>query len=126
MSGRRGSRERRAALQLGLHAEIAAALLLRLKGYAILDRNYAVVGGEVDIVARRGRTIAFVEVKLRGDLDAAGEAIGGTKRRRIAKAVAHWRMRHPWASGHALRGDAVLMAPWRWPRHVEDAFPLEP
>jgi putative endonuclease len=126
VSGRRGPRDRRAALRLGLHAEVVAALFLRLKGYRILDRRFMAGGGEIDIVALRGSTIVFVEVKLRADLDAAAEAIGGVKRRRIARAVAYWRTRHPWSSSRALRGDALLMAPWRWPRHVEDAFPLEP
>ncbi len=126
MSGQRGPRERRAALRLGLHAEVVATLFLRLKGYRILNRRFAAGGGEIDIVALRGSTVAFVEVKLRADLDAAAESIGDVKRRRIARAVAYWRIRNPWSSGFALRGDALLMAPWRWPRHIEDAFSLEP
>ena len=126
MKGRRGPRDRRAALRLGLHAEVAAALFLRLKGYAILDRRFVAGGGEIDIVALRGSTIVFVEVKLRADHDAAAESIGSVKRRRIARAVAYWRTRNPWSSSRTLRGDALLMAPWRWPRHVEDAFSLEP
>jgi len=38
-------------------------LVLRLKGYSILERRYAVSGGEIDLLAKRGRSIAFVEVK---------------------------------------------------------------
>ena len=124
MSGRRGPRERRAALRLGLHAEVVAALYLRLKLYSILERRFSAGGGEIDIVARRGSTLVFVEVKLRAEADAAAAAIGEVKLRRMARAVAVWRRRNPWADGCALRGDAVLMAPWRWPRHLRDAFTL--
>jgi len=121
----RGPRDRRAALRHGLHAEVVAALYLRLKLYCILHMRYAAGGGEIDIVARRGRTVIFVEVKLRADRDAAAEAIGAVKRRRMARAVAAWRMRNPWSAAFVLRGDAVLMAPWRWPRHVQDAVALD-
>ncbi len=125
MSGRRGPRERRAALRLGLQSEVVAGLYLRAKGWRILDRRFAAGGGEIDIVALRGDVVAFVEVKRRGDLDAAAAAIGALKQRRIGKAIAYWRSRNPWAASRTLRGDAVLLAPWRWPRHVEDAFPVE-
>ncbi|MHB2166580.1 YraN family protein [Alsobacter sp. R-9] len=125
MTGRRGRPERQAALRRGSQSEIAAAAFLALKRYRILARNHAGGGGEIDIVALRGDTVVFVEVKRRAGLDAAAEAIDGPKRRRLARAIAHWRSRNPWCERYALRGDAVLLAPWRWPRHVEDAFPVD-
>jgi putative endonuclease len=116
---------RRGAHLYGLQAESAAALLLRLKGYTILARRFAVNGGEIDLIARRGGAIAFVEVKARADLEVAAFAISATKRRRIARAARVWLTRNPWTAGLTLRGDAVLVARWRLPRHAPDAYRLE-
>ncbi|WP_425330033.1 YraN family protein [Terrirubrum flagellatum] len=101
-----------------------AAALLTAKGYRILARRYAAHGGEIDLIARRGRTVAFIEVKARMSLDAAQEAIGAAKEQRFGRAVDAWLMRNGWAADHVLRADAVLIAPRRWPRHVENAFEL--
>ena len=116
---------RRSARLLGLRAETVAAILLRLKGYSILERRYAVSGGEIDLIARRGASIAFVEVKARGDIDAAAESIGPQKQRRIARAVRVWLSRNPWAAGLSLRGDAVLVARGRLPTHRAAAYTLD-
>ena len=119
------TRRRRGAYLFGLKAESLAALLLRLKGYSILARRFAVSGGEIDIIARRGGSIAFVEVKARADLDSAADSITTAKRRRIARSVRVWLARNPWAVGLTLRGDAVYVAPRRLPRHTVCAYRLE-
>jgi putative endonuclease len=116
---------RRGAHRLGLKAETIAALLLMFKGYSILARRFAVSGGEIDLIARRGGSIAFVEVKARGDLETAAASIGPAKRRRIARAARVWLARNPWAAGFTLRGDAVFIAPRRLPRHAASAYRLE-
>ena len=108
----------------GLRAETIAALWLTLKFYRVLARRYRAQGGEVDIVARRGRTIVFVEVKARGVLDDALISITSEKQRRFSRAAARWLTTHPWAANYTLRGDAVFVAPRRWPRHIEAAFKL--
>jgi putative endonuclease len=113
----RPPRSRTEANRLGAAAERLAAIALRLKGYRILARRYRVHGGEIDIVARRADTIAFVEVKVRPTLDEAGTAIEAVKRRRISRAARSWLGSHPWAAPLIWRGDAVYVAPWRWPRH---------
>jgi len=109
----------------GVRAEWLAAAFLVLKGYRVLARKFVVAGGEIDLVARRGGVIAFVEVKARPDFDEALIAIDAMKRRRIARAARIWLTRNPAAMQATLRGDAVLIAPRRWPRHVEAAFELE-
>jgi len=116
---------RRRAHLFGLRAESVAALVLRLKGYQVIGRRFAAAGGEIDLVARRGDTIAFVEVKARGDLDAAASAIVEAKRRRISRAALVWLARNPWAAGLNLRGDAVFVAPGRLPRHLAAAYRLD-
>jgi putative endonuclease len=108
----------------GLRAERLAALVLMLKGYRVLDRRYAALGGEIDLVVRRGRTIAFVEVKARHQLDDARTAISADKGRRLARAARHWLAHNPWAMGMTLRCDAVFLAPGRLPRHLVAVMPL--
>ncbi|MET0605963.1 MAG: YraN family protein [Beijerinckiaceae bacterium] len=124
MKRRRSTRDRRRALRLGHAAEFAAALWLMAKGYRILARRYSAHGGEIDLIARRGRTVAFIEVKRRNSLETAQDAISFVKVERFARAADAWLARNPWAADRILRADAILLAPRRWPRHVENAFQL--
>ena len=119
------SRKREKARAFGLRAETLAAFWLRLKFYRIVARNFSAPGGEIDIVAQRGDTIAFVEVKARPQLDQAQMAIDTAKVRRISRAAGFWLSSHRWAAKGVLRGDAVFIAPGRWPLHVEAAFTLD-
>ena len=116
---------RRATFTRGHLAEAAALLLLVAKGYRPLARRFAAAGGEVDLIVRRGDTIAFVEVKGRGLMDDALAAITATKRRRFSRAARVWLARYPGAVGKTWRADAVFVAPWSMQRHLEAAFELE-
>jgi putative endonuclease len=113
------------ARRFGRAAEWAAALHLRCLGYRVLARSYRVRGGEIDIIARRGPLLVFVEVKARPNLKAAQIAIMPAQRQRIARAAAVWLTSHPTlATTCDFRGDAIFVAPWRWPRHCPGAFEL--
>ena len=81
-------------------------------------------GGEIDLIVRRGHTVAFVEVKARATLEAAEYAIDNTKIRRISLDVRVWLARNPWAMQETLRGDAVYVARGRLPRHTPNAYTL--
>jgi putative endonuclease len=116
---------RRRAHLFGLRAEFLAATLLICKGYRIIERRYGLNGGEIDIIARRGGTVAFVEVKARGDIDDAASAISETKRRRISRAARLWVTRNSWSMSENLRGDAIFVAPGRLPRHLPSAYTLD-
>ncbi|GEL41482.1 hypothetical protein MEX01_20730 [Methylorubrum extorquens] len=116
---------RRATHGRGLSAEGLALLALMLKGYRPLARRFAAAGGEIDLIVRRGRTIAFVEVKARATLDAAATAIDARKRACVSRAARAWLARHPLAADMTLRADAVFVAPRRWPRHLPNAFEIE-
>ncbi|RBP18099.1 putative endonuclease [Roseiarcus fermentans] len=123
---RRGDVEarRRLAHRFGLNAETIAAIWLTCKGYSILARRYAAHGGEIDLIARKGDAVAFVEVKARADLGSAAESIGPAKRRRIGRAARAWLARNPWAVDFTLRGDAVFVARGKLPRHERCAYTL--
>ena len=117
--------ERVAAFGLGLSAESRAAAYLIAKGYRIAARRFRTPFGEVDIVARRGRVLIFVEVKARNKLDAAAEALQVRQQRRIADAAAFWLSLNPHDTESNIRFDAMLVAPGKIPRHIQAAFETE-
>ncbi len=121
--GGRSLKARRSGLA-GRRAEWLAIFWLTAKGYRLLERRFGGKGGEIDLVMKRGRTIAFVEVKARGRLDDAMIAITLEKQRLVERRIRHWLSRNPWAAEHHLRADAVFLAPWRRPCHVPAAFAL--
>jgi putative endonuclease len=114
--------QRRVAFRLGLSAESRAAALLVAKGYRIVARRFRTPAGEIDIVARRGPVLVFVEVKARESLDAAAEAIGKRQQSRIIAAAQHWLAARPDDVMREMRFDVVLVAPRRLPRHLVAAF----
>jgi putative endonuclease len=117
--------ERVAAFRTGLSAESRAAALLLAKGYRIVARRFRSPVGEVDIVARRGRVLVFVEVKARARLDDAAWSVLPRQQRRIAAAAAAWLAQHPDDIESNIRFDVVLVAPGRLPRHIAAAFEAE-
>lgn len=117
-----GLAERRRRHALGLGAERLCAWHLRLRGWRILARRFRTPAGEIDIVARRGRLIAFIEVKARGDAGMAAESLGPRQRRRIARAAELFVKKSPQYGGYDMRFDMMLVSPARLPRHVMDAW----
>lgn len=113
---------RRRAHGRGKTAESIAVWRLRLAGYRILARRYACPAGEIDIVARRLSRLAVVEVKARASIATAAEAITPRQWRRIARAAEHFLAGRPALAALDLTFDVVLIAPWRWPRHLPDAW----
>ena len=112
---------RRRAERWGRRAETIAAWWLRLKGYRVLARRVRTPVGEIDLVVRRGRALAFVEVKARPDDASAGDAISAANRRRISRAANALFARFG-RECETARIDAVLITPWRLPRHVVGAW----
>ncbi|HEX6926420.1 MAG TPA: YraN family protein [Longimicrobiaceae bacterium] len=112
---------------LGDRGEALAAERLEAEGWQILDRNYRVGRREVDLVARRGEVVAFVEVKTRrsGRFGHPLEAITRHKQREIAAVADAWIAAHGRA-GEVYRFDAIAItfAPDTSPRveHLEDAW----
>lgn len=103
-------------------AEALCRLALRLKGYGIVESRYRSKLGEIDIVAVRGRTLALIEVKARPSRLEAAEAISPHQRGRLTRAAADFLARNPRFNGHITRFDVMLVTPWRWPMHIQNAW----
>jgi putative endonuclease len=112
---------RQQAEQRGRGAETLACWYLRLKGWRILARRARVPGGEVDIVARRGRTLAFIEVKARGSEEAAAFALDRYRLRRVAVAAERLTPRYM-REGDDVRIDALFVVPRKLPRHLPNVW----
>lgn len=119
-AGEREQRQKRE--RAGRIAEHVAAALLMLKGYRILERRVKSRLGELDLVAVRGRRLAFVEVKARATLADAQAAIAPWQAQRMATAAERWVARHPAYREHEIGLDAVLIVRGKLPRHVVDAL----
>ncbi|WOF75910.1 YraN family protein [Parvibaculaceae bacterium PLY_AMNH_Bact1] len=116
------SKQERGALAYdrGLWAERIACWLLQAKFYRIVGKRVKTHGGEVDIVARKGKSLIIVEVKARQTLQGAAEAVSSKQWARLLRAGEILLAREP--EGTSLRFDVVQLAPGRWPRHIKDAW----
>ncbi len=113
---------RRNTHDTGLRAEALARLWLRCKGWRILATRVRTPVGEIDIIARRGRMLAFIEVKHRPAIADALHALRQRQRQRIVKAAAMWLARHPAHAVGEIRFDAIVLAVgWRI-RHLPGVF----
>lgn len=114
-------RDRRRAESQGRRAETIAAWWLRLHGWRILAKRARVPGGEIDLIARRGRTLAFVEVKARATATELDFAIDRHRLRRVAVAAERIAPRYA-RPNDDIRIDVILIAPRRLPRHLVNVW----
>ena len=115
---------RQAAERAGRRAEGLVALYLQLTGHRILARRFRTPSGEIDLIARRGRTLVFVEVKQRSRADHAVDPVTARSEERIIRAGETYLSRHPRyvEAGYALRYDVVVVT-GRWRiSHLRGAF----
>ena len=112
---------RRAAERGGRRAERLAAWWLRLNGWRILAVRARTPVGEVDLIARRGRILAFVEVKARATRAEAAIALDDYRLRRVVGAAEALLPRYM-RDGDIVRIDAMFVTPWRLPDHRVDVF----
>lgn len=117
----RSTATRRVAEEAGRRGERLAAWWLRLKGWQILDRRVRTPAGEVDLIARRGTLVAFVEVKTRRTPAELDRAIDERRLARVAAAAEMLMPRYATA-GEDIRIDVILLAPGTGPRHIENAW----
>lgn len=107
----------------GRGAETLAALWLMLKGWRIVGIRIKTPQGEVDLLARRGLTLAVVEVKRRASLEQALEAVAPAQRARLRAAATSLAARRPDLSPLAVRLDLIAVGKRGLPRHIADAWP---
>jgi putative endonuclease len=118
----RDADRRRKALRRGQFSEYLAALFLMLRGYRILDMRYRVKAGEIDIIARKGDLVSFIEVKARATAADSVFAVSGLAQNRIRNASYYWLQTRKDAGQLSYSYDIIAVRPWRWPEHFKDAF----
>jgi putative endonuclease len=116
--------DRQTRYRSGLRSEIVASLAMRLRGYRILDRRWKSSAGEIDLVAVRGRRVAFIEVKHRPAVsdEEAHSAVGPAQRARVRRAAELWLAQHRAFREHEIGFDLILVAPRRFPRFIENGL----
>lgn len=114
--------ERRRRYRRGIVSEWVAAVALMARGYRILGRRVRTPLGEIDLIAVRGRRIAFVEVKRRATREEAEAALGGPLAQRLRRASDYWVGRHARYREHDRGLDAMLVLPSRLPVYLPDAL----
>jgi putative endonuclease len=113
---------RQAAERRGRLAEVLGAALLMLKGYRILERRHRGPFGEIDLIAVRGKRLAFVEVKQRRSDAEARDAVDGRQAARMADAAERWLWRNRHFRAHRIGLDTVVLGAQCLPRHIPDAL----
>lgn len=106
----------------GLMAEMLAAWLLRLKGYRILAMRYKTPVGEIDVIARRGKILVFVEVKARASIDEALYAVRTQQAKRIIRAAEYYLASGGAGNFHEMRFDVIAIRLPFQIRHIKAAF----
>lgn len=117
-----GRPRRRRAQQRGRWAESLCVWHLRLRGWRILARDWRCPAGEIDILARRGKVVAVIEVKSRAVIADAASALTSRQRRRIARAAEAFLKTRPDLAALAVRFDLMLVARRRLPAHWPAAW----
>ena len=112
---------RLAAEKRGRRGETLAAWFLRLKGWRIVGTRVKTPRGEVDLIARRGKSIVFVEVKARTHRRDLATAIDATRLRRVAAAAEILLPKYGKACEN-MQIDVIMVAPWRWPNHLPNVW----
>jgi putative endonuclease len=106
----------------GRWGEAVAALWLQLQGFRVLAHRVRLRSGEVDLLVRRGDVIAAVEVKTRARIEEGYYAVDRESQQRIARTADAWLAARPGLRTMRRRLDLVVVAPWRLPVHVPDAW----
>lgn len=116
------SQRPKTSYSIGLQAEKRAKELLEAKQYQILAHRYKTEAGEIDLVAKRGDHLAFVEVKKRKTHEEAAYSILPRQKARIAMAAELFLSEHLSLSSCSASFDVILVSQAQRCAHIEQAF----
>ena len=111
--------QKRRIYYFGIIAEIIAAFYLRCKFYQILARRFKSPFGEIDLIAKKGKQLIFVEIKARRDTSLM-DFISKHQQQRIIKTSQYFLIRFPKYQTCKLRFDAIIMNKYFWPLHFKN------
>ncbi len=110
----------------GRRAENLARFYLMLKGFRILNTRYKTKVGEIDIIAKRFKTVHFIEVKARNSIDACKHSVSEKSKERIKRAASLWLQtaikKQHLSQNYSLKFDLIAIVPRRFPAHIMDAW----
>jgi putative endonuclease len=113
-------KNKRKSYRFGLYAEELAAWFLRAKGYQIVEWRHRNKLGEIDLVAKKGKTIVMVEVKARAKNQ--DEVVHRQQQERISRAAALFVAKRKEFANLSVRFDVIKITPWQWPKHIKNAW----
>lgn len=108
----------------GILGEFIASICLMLKGFHIEERRFKTHCGEIDLIASKGNLLVFVEVKSRKHMDECFTAIRNKQLCRIQRASQIFLKKRPRFMAHQIRFDAIFVANWHLPVHLENVYIL--
>ena len=118
--------KKRQAQKRGQWGERFCRWTLILSGWSILQHGYSskrgTGAGEVDLIAKRGRVVAFIEVKSRADITTGLEAVSADQQARIVRGAERFLAAHPYLADHDTRFDVMVVRHWRWPVRFADSW----
>lgn len=117
------------AYRRGIWAEYVAAAYLTLRGYRILKMRYKTKVGEIDIIARKARSLIFIEVKAHANIDAGLYAVTPRTQKRIARAAQDFMVRRKKYIHDDMRFDVISIKLWgvcpRKVLHLDNAWRID-
>jgi putative endonuclease len=125
LAKKRLSSSKQRAERHGRFAERLAAWSYRLRGFRVVAERYRTPAGEIDLIVRRRSLLVFAEVKARRTLDEALHALQPAQQSRLVRAAEVYLRDHPPTCDYTTRFDLIAISPWRWPRHIEDAWRMD-
>jgi len=111
--------------QKGLLAEFFAKLYFIFKAYRILEHRFKTPYGEIDLIVKRGKTLIFVEVKLRKTLAEAAESVNKHNQYRIIRTAELYLQQYPEYNDCEMRFDVFAMALYSFPKHIKNAWSVK-